>query len=210
MIDFSDNSCIIQSSRNLQLHKPKPREVVMDHLVGIQKFLATTPMWVTASIIILFAIVAMWILRRVSAGEWYNVTYSGQLGDVALTVVVLLGIDVLRSFDLPLPAWAGTEWGQLALLLVCYVIGLLLLEKHIMTMQLPEIVHGFIVVPVLLYLVVTALIVTIIAGMWGILSAEVGLIGFWAFLFYVDITTGRANQVAYHATHHNEYFLFGW
>lgn len=182
----------------------------MGHLVGIQKFLATTPMWVTASIIILFAVAAMWILRRVSAGEWYNVTYSGQLGDVALTIVVLLGVGVLRSFDAPIPVWAGGEWGQFALLLFCYVIGLLLLEKHTMTMQLPEIVHGFIVVPILLYLVTTVLIVTIIAGMWGILAVEVGLIGFWAFLVYVDITTGRANQVAYHATHQNEYFLFGW
>jgi hypothetical protein len=184
--------------------------VAVSHLVGIHKLLATTSMWVTGGIMILVAIAAMWILRRVSAGEWFNVTYSGQLGDVALTFVVLLGIGVLRNLDVQLPAWVGAEWGQLTLLFVCYVIGLLLLEKHIMSMQLPEIVHGFVVVPILLYLVATTLIVTIVAGMWGILAIEAGLIGFWAFLVYVDFKTGRADQVAYHATHPNEFFLFGW
>lgn len=183
----------------------------MGHLSGIQRLLAELP-GVTFVVMLAVGIGGIWVLRRASAGEWYNVTYSGQVGDVALTLVVLLGIGVMRSLGEPLPAWLGSLVSQLVLLAACFALGLFVLKfghRPIWEEQAPEQLHGFLIVPALLYLVTTVVAVTIWAGAWRTLALEAVLIGFWAFLVYVDFKTGRADQVTYH-NRTGEYFLFGW
>ncbi|HEY4526386.1 MAG TPA: hypothetical protein VJK53_00820 [Candidatus Paceibacterota bacterium] len=169
-------------------------------------------MAVTSIALLLISIGLVWVLRRISAGEWFNVTYSGQIGDVALTALVLVGVSVLRNLESPLPAWLGSATAQWIWLTACFGLGLLALKfghRPIFEEQAPEILHGFVIVPGLLYLVTTMVAVTIVAGAWRALAVEIIILVFWVVLVWIDQITGRADQTTYHAAT-GQYFLFGW
>ncbi len=185
----------------------------MSHLHGIHRFLAETSPTALFLALVFGAIGTIWLCRRIFEGHWYNVTYSGQIGDIALGIcVAFVGTYVLRHLDQPLPEWLGSSRAQFVLFVQCAALSVLPLlfdERPLWQQEWAEIIHGFVIVPVLFFLVVTVLLVTIQVRAQGMLRLEVALIVLWAGLVVYDVQTGRDKQPAYHAKT-GEYFLFGW
>lgn len=99
-------------------------------LVGSFYVLAVLPIWATALVLITLLLVAMFVGRDYFEGMPYQVSYSAQIGDAGLFIVVLIAAGILQQGDLYVPRWLMSAQIHLAMVLVVFALGLIVNESR--------------------------------------------------------------------------------
>ena len=76
----------------------------MNHYTGIFQLFAVVPVWVVALFVLMIGIGVPFVIADRTTGLFFNVSYSGVLGDLCLIIVVLIGTTVIQD-GLPFPTW---------------------------------------------------------------------------------------------------------
>lgn len=178
----------------------------MDGYVGIFRLLAVTPVWAAALFILVLCspLGIMFVLADRSTGLFFNVSYSGVIGDMLLTIAILIGVTVLKR-GAPLPTiWYGhsTIWPQIIWLLVCVAVGITLFispshSTPLTNETLPDRYHNLVVVPVYLFLVPAMALVIVYNGTVAEIVIGLLLVAIWACLVWFDYDNNRLNQPEY-------------
>src|SRR5258708_24949568 len=68
-------------------------------MYGSHLFVTTYPWWVVFAVLYFLVIGILPIIRRIFEGQTYNNCLSSEYGDVALILVIMIGVDVLRRTE---------------------------------------------------------------------------------------------------------------
>jgi len=170
----------------------------MNHYTGIFQLFAVVPVWVVALFVLMIGIGVPFVIADRTTGLFFNVSYSGVLGDLCLIIVVLIGTTVIQD-GLPFPTWFSSVWPQLVWAGVCLVVGFVLVTADtpwpIATW--PDRYHNFVVVPVLLFLLPLLLLAILYNGNATEMAMGGLLIVLWCGLGVYDFETERINQPEY-------------
>lgn len=153
------------------------------------------PIWVTAFILYMVTIGVLFILRDKFEGLFYNTSYASQLGDGALSVIVLMAAGILQR-GASLPEWAQSWWFDIGAFILGSVLGTVwwLLDRP---QQWGDIYHHLVIAPLLCYLGITLLPIIWLSGTHVENYSTLTLILLWAVLVVYDIKTKRLNQREY-------------
>ena len=162
---------------------------------GIYWILTTLPIWATAFLLYVATLGVLFILRDRCEGLYYQTSYSAQLGDGGLIVIVLMVADILKR-GMSLPAWLQSNAYQFAAIIVGVALGAVwfYLESP---KQWGDRYHHFVIAPLLCYLVITLVPIICLHGSGFEMVSTVFLITLWAALCVYDSKTRRLNQREY-------------
>jgi hypothetical protein len=171
----------------------------MEHLVGSLYVLASLPTWEVAAIFIFVVLVPMFVGRDYFEGVPYQVSYSAQLGDAGLFVVVLIAADILHRSGAQIPAGEGvTETQEMHFIVwlfsfvICSQLSRVTLKKR--SGKLMDIYHDVVIVPLFIYLAFTLLPVIYSYGTWVEQVATACFALLWLALVFFDTKYKRMNQ----------------
>jgi hypothetical protein len=178
----------------------------VNEYLGIFKLLAITPVWAIA--LFMFAVCSplgiMFVLADRRTGLFFNVSYSGMIGDMLLTIAILIGVTVLQRGTV-LPGWAGNIPLQFSWTVFCCVTATRIMFKKrtfpLPTDTAPDFYHNLIVFPIYMFLVPIALIIIWNGGTLPEITFGFGFVVIWATLAIGDYETGRLGQPRYVSCH---------
>ena len=164
--------------------------------VGIYYVLANLPIWATALILYFGTLGAIHVGRDYFEGLPYQVSYSAQLGDVALFIVVLIAAGILQRSSAEIPLWLQMPEAHGAILVGSFLIGIIVCVVTLKSRSghYMDIYHDVVIAPVILYLAITLLPVIFLSGTAGEIDATINLALFWSCLVVFDIRNNRMDQ----------------
>ncbi len=168
-------------------------------MVGVHLVLAMTPIWVTAFVLFILVDGAFHIGRDAFEGLPYQVAYSAKIGDYALVMAVLIAAPILQRGGAQLiPWWLQTSGAHLSIMVASFLIGITVyFVRYKMNgdpVQLMDMYHDIIVVPILLLFGGTLSPVIFLNGTSFEMAAVSLLVFLWLTLVVYDIRTQRMNQ----------------
>lgn len=167
----------------------------MREYVGGYYLLATTPWWQTALFLLVFTIGILYPGRWMFEGRAYNVAFSSNYGDIALTIIVVIGVVILQQ-GVSLPSFVRTPNFHVAVGAIAFMIGCALVAKKVIYEegQIMDIYHDIVIVPLFLYLLGILAPVIYFGGTAAEKTFALVLLALWATLVIVDIQTERMDQ----------------
>ncbi len=168
----------------------------MDNFVGGIYVLSALPIWATAAIIFAITLTVIFIGREILEGIPYNIAYSAVIGDVGLTIGVLIGATILHREGVHIPQWLQNIFIHLTILLGSVLFGIIICESTLDSRsgQVMDIYHDVIIAPLLLYLAITLLPIIFINSTRVEIISTLCFILLWIALVVFDIRYGRINQ----------------
>lgn len=169
----------------------------MDHLNGGYWLLANAPVWATALVLYMGTMGVLFAGRNRLEGMPYQVSYSAQLGDGALFVIVLLAAGILQRGG-AVPHWLGQLDGSehIVLMAVCMMLGVLVsfATHKSRSGQATDVYHDVVIAPVILYFAITLVPVVWTSGNDIEWVAMVELAGLWLVFVIKDSREKRLDQ----------------
>lgn len=162
---------------------------------GVFKILAETPMW---TIVLVFLVIGTslglaFIIGDRTNGIYFNTSYSSVVGDLCLSVILLIGVTVLQRGE-PLPAWMLQTGVHLGLVVLALAIGYVINTKAPAPYAWSERYHSFVVVPFYIVMLPLMTLAIIYGGTEVEKKAALALLVSWLALVVYDFADGRIDQ----------------
>ncbi len=162
----------------------------------IFRLLTVSPIWMTAFVLYIGTIGVLFVLRDKCEGLYYQTSYSAQLGDGGLIVIVLMVAEILKQ-GASMPTWLQSNWYHAMAIVVAVALGLVwVFRGH--PKEWADYYHHLVIAPLLCYFGVTLVPVIYLNGTRGEKESTILLVLFWALLCWYDATAHRLDQRNYH------------
>lgn len=167
-----------------------------ENLQGVHYLLAVSPVLVTFLVIYGLSVLVLGPMRHWFEGYPYNACYSSTLGDIALTLYVLVGVKALRTGGMTI--WFGDISMQVMLAALCLSVGMVWQRFVVFSAKgkrgtVADAYHNIFVVAMFAYFI--ALLLPVLwSAQW--MSAW-GCIGFWGATIAIDGFIGSLDQGKY-------------
>ncbi|HEY4501424.1 MAG TPA: hypothetical protein VJI70_04175 [Candidatus Paceibacterota bacterium] len=170
----------------------------MSEYEGAFKLLAAVPVWMTALFVAIMCVAIPFVLADRTTGLFFNVSYSGVVGDLCLIIVILIGVTVIQRGAL-LPVWFSGMWPQVLWSAVCVTVGIILVTMTTPwpTETWPDRYHNFVTVPIFLFLLPLMVLTIIYNGNRVEMVMSCLLVAIWGSFVLYDFRTERMNQPEY-------------
>jgi hypothetical protein len=134
--------------------------------------------------------------RYVLEGLMYNVSFSSQVGDVGLLIVVLIATTILKEGRaiIPKPLQDDYVHGMVLLFSVVLGVGVCVLTIDSRSGQVMDVFHDVIIAPLFLSLAITLLPIIFKNGKKVEVVTTICLILLWAGLVWFDVAHHLLNQ----------------
>src|SRR3989344_5673004 len=166
-------------------------------------FLTSFPEWQIFAILFFLCIGVLPIGRLLIEGRSYNISYASAYGDIALILMALIAKEIL--YQHPAPEWLSSHLYQRVAFWICVFAGIVSDAVAVKTGRgwgtLMDFYHNIVVVPLLLYMLATAIPLIFTQGTWSDRGYTFLLAGIWIWTFIADALTGRLQQPEYLETH---------
>ena len=160
---------------------------------GSHYLLTNMPVWAIAMALYFVTKGVLYVIRDVSEGIPYDISYASVPGDMGLIGVVLVASAVLQRERDIAPIWTSRLTYHALSIAICIGIGLVL--KALALLSYPaDVYHNVVIVPLLLYLLMTSLPVIFAIGRRYERVGCVLLLSLWVGCFVFDLETGRLQQ----------------
>jgi hypothetical protein len=167
----------------------------MNHLAGSLYVLAKLPIWATAAI---FAAIGLAILvgRDIFEGLPYNVAYSAAIGDVALTIGVLIAATILQRGGVRIPELLQKGEIHIMIAAASFGLGTIVCSATLNSRsgKAMDVFHDLVIAPLFLYLAVTLMPIILINGRKTEIIATTCSVLLWLGLVGFDAKYNRLNQ----------------
>lgn len=168
-------------------------------LYGSHYSLMEMPISAIALCLFLVTMGAMFLIRLVDQGLFYNVAVSAMLGDGVALYAVLLTAEVLKR-GTPLPAFLQNPLYHSVALFIAMVAGGIWLKFDWNTHWADRYHHG-VIVPLLVYLALTLIPVLWVNGTKSENRILLGVVVFYGSTIAFDIVTQRMDQLKHLLKH---------
>jgi len=166
-------------------------------------FLTSFPEWQVFAILFFLFIGILPIGRLLIEGRSYNISYASAYGDIALILMALIAKEIL--YQHPAPEWLSSHSYQEVTFWICVCIGVACYVTAVKTGHgwgtFMDFYHDIFIVPLLIYMLITAIPLIFTQGTWSDRGYTFLLAGIWIWTFIADAFTGRLRQPEYLKTH---------
>jgi hypothetical protein len=168
----------------------------MEHMSGSYALLKALPLGLTAAVLFFLCIGILHIGRERSEGLPYNVAWSSEIGDPFLICYVLTGIAILQRPGTVLGNWQVTFqfWAAILGAISAVAAQAMAVRGLARGPKLMDAYHNFVIVPLLVFLIISFLPVIWFSGTWMERQMTCGLVFIWAGLVLYDIANYRLDQ----------------
>lgn len=164
--------------------------------IGGLYLLAHYPIWVIVAFLVALLHVVPFVGRDYFEGMPYQVSYSAQIGDAGLLIVILIAATILQREGTFIPAWLVSTPLHVILTIAVFAVGALASIATLKSRsgQLVDVYHDVVIASILMYFAVTCLPVISANGTYVEYWMTVILISVWVMLVLFDLMTHRMNQ----------------
>jgi len=158
--------------------------------------------WLLFLILWYLSVGVLWIGRRQFEGFGYNVAFSRQYGDIALSAAVAVAAVAYRGSPQLMHYGTSDAWWHLFIGWIAVGVAIVLTIRSLRHAQVMDMYHNSIVVPIFIYLFgVIVFPATAFAGTPLVKFLVLGCVLVWAILFAIDYIQDRLDQRAWLERH---------
>jgi hypothetical protein len=185
---------------------------VVQNLVDSHRLFADLPPFIIFAILFVGVNAFVLIGRKITEGEYYNVSFSSVIGGGALMGCMSIAGHILHRPDLVLPDWLVSakfhDVSQVISLVIGALMGLLAIyQTSLIKSKFVDLWFNFAIAPLFLYLLGTLLPVTYFQGDALEKTATFVLLVLYAVTAIMDIKSGRLHQPEWRQAHPGHNFL---
>lgn len=170
---------------------------MQQHLIGSHRFLKRTSYWLTFLLLDFFCVEIIPLGRDFFEGLYYNVSLSSQIGDRALIMYILIASNVLKKRQIRSSRNQRKDFHIISAIFSAGVGFTLVAQGMLQSGKIGEFMdtyHGLVVIPFLLYFILTTTPIIFVYGTRAQKIAAFFLLLAWLAAFAIDLFTGRLNQ----------------